>query len=121
MEDIVFPSDGYAVDSQVQWHGLVPDDEVIRLRPRPGEDTLRTDDVLAVIAENADGLKHARVGQRTSNILKRHALVKTHGSGKALHKRVRRLAETSAPKCACVWLFAHLSLPGCVFGLVPAK
>jgi kynureninase len=57
MEDIVFPSDGYAVDSQVQWHGLVPDDEVIRLRPRPGEDTLRTDDVLAVIAENADELQ----------------------------------------------------------------
>ena len=54
MEDIVFPSDRYAVDSQVQWHGLDPAVEVVRLRPRDGEDTLRTDDVVQAIRDLGD-------------------------------------------------------------------
>ncbi len=49
IEDSAFPSDSYAVRSQVALHGLDPDDAVIRLRPRPGEDTLRTADVLAFL------------------------------------------------------------------------
>lgn len=56
MEDIVFPSDGYAVDSQVAWHGNDPAADVIRLRPRDGEDTLRTEDVVAAISENGDSI-----------------------------------------------------------------
>ena len=54
MEDIVFPSDRYAVDSQVQWHGLDPATEVVRLRPREGEDVLRTDDVVQAIQDLGD-------------------------------------------------------------------
>lgn len=54
MEDIVFPSDGYAVDSQVRWHGLDPATEVIRLRPRDGEDILRTEDITSAIDDHAD-------------------------------------------------------------------
>ena len=54
MEDIVFPSDGYAVDAQVRWHGLDPDAEVIRLRPRDGEDILRTEDVIEAINRHGD-------------------------------------------------------------------
>lgn len=56
MEDIVFPSDGYAVDAQVAWHGNDPATDVIRLRPRQGEDTLRTEDIVASIAEHGDSL-----------------------------------------------------------------
>lgn len=56
MEDIVFPSDGYAFASQVRWHGLDPAEHIIRLRPRAGEDTLRTGDVLAAIREHGDTL-----------------------------------------------------------------
>jgi len=56
MEDIVFPSDGYAVDAQVRWHGLNPEQEVIRLRPRDGEDVLRTEDILAAIDEHGEQL-----------------------------------------------------------------
>jgi kynureninase len=56
MEDIVFPSDGYAVDAQVAWHGNDPATDVIRLRPRQGEDTLRTEDIVAAIAEHGDSL-----------------------------------------------------------------
>jgi kynureninase len=54
MEDIVFPSDGYAVASQVAWHGLDPADHVVRLRPREGEDLLRTEDVVAAIRDLGD-------------------------------------------------------------------
>ncbi len=56
MEDIVFPSDGYAVDAQVAWHGHDPATEVIRLRPRDGEDTLRTEDVVTAISEHGDSI-----------------------------------------------------------------
>ncbi len=50
IEDGAFPSDSYAVRSQARFHGLDPDDAVVRLRPRPGEDTLRTEDVLDYLA-----------------------------------------------------------------------
>ncbi|MFF1821102.1 kynureninase [Kribbella sp. NPDC058245] len=44
IEDSAFPSDSYAVQSQARFHGY--DDAVVRLKPRPGEDCLRTADVL---------------------------------------------------------------------------
>lgn len=46
IEDGAFPSDSYAVRSQARFHGLDPDATVVRLRPRPGEETLRTEDIL---------------------------------------------------------------------------
>lgn len=46
IENHAFPSDSYAVRSQVRFHGLDPDQSVIRLAPRPGEDTLRTEDIV---------------------------------------------------------------------------
>jgi kynureninase len=47
IEDAAFPSDSYAVRSHAAFRGFDPDDAVVRLRPRPGERTLETDDVLA--------------------------------------------------------------------------
>jgi kynureninase len=46
IEDSAFPSDSYAVRSQVRFHGFDADDAVVRLKPRPGEDCLRTADVV---------------------------------------------------------------------------
>ncbi|HEY8452792.1 MAG: kynureninase [Micromonosporaceae bacterium] len=46
IEDNAFPSDSYAVRSQARFHGLDPDEAVVRLAPRPGEDLLRTEDVV---------------------------------------------------------------------------
>lgn len=46
-----FPSDRYMVASQAHLHGLDANVVVVELAPRPGEDTLRTEDVLAFIAE----------------------------------------------------------------------
>ncbi|MBO4206409.1 kynureninase [Micromonospora echinofusca] len=54
VEDTTFPSDSYAVRSQARFHGLDPDDTVVRLRPRPGEENLRTADVLDYLARDGD-------------------------------------------------------------------
>ncbi|MCB9305171.1 MAG: kynureninase [Lewinellaceae bacterium] len=51
MEAGAFPSDRYAMETQVRWHGYDPKDAIVELAPRPGEDTLRTADILRVIGE----------------------------------------------------------------------
>jgi kynureninase len=49
IEDAAFPSDSYAVRSQARFHGLDPDKAVVRMRPRPGEEHLRTEDVVDLL------------------------------------------------------------------------
>jgi kynureninase len=56
MEAGAFPSDQYALESQVRFHGYDPATAIIEVAPRPGEYTLRTEDITARIAENADEL-----------------------------------------------------------------
>src|SRR3978361_53762 len=56
MEGGAFPSDQYAVESQVIYHGFRPEEAIIELFPREGELTLRTEDILAAIKKNADEL-----------------------------------------------------------------
>jgi len=51
-----FPSDMYMLETQVKFHGLDPDQTIIELKPRAGEYTLRTEDILKCIAENQDQL-----------------------------------------------------------------
>lgn len=51
MEGGAFPSDQYALETQVRMHGLSPEDAIVELVPRPGEHTLRTEDILAKIEE----------------------------------------------------------------------
>lgn len=49
-----FSSDQYAIESQLRFHGLDPDEAWIEIRPRPGEYTLRTDDILHTISKHGD-------------------------------------------------------------------
>jgi kynureninase len=56
IEDAAFPSDSYAVASQARLHGLDVADCVIRLTPRPGEDTLRTEDIVSRIETEGESL-----------------------------------------------------------------
>lgn len=49
IEHSAFPSDQYAVKSQIHFHGFDPATSLIELRPRAGEATLRDDDILALI------------------------------------------------------------------------
>ena len=44
-----FPSDQYALESQVKFHGLEPDKAIIEVSPREGEHNIRTEDILATI------------------------------------------------------------------------
>jgi len=52
MEAGAFPSDQYAVESQVRFHGYVPDEAIVEIAPRPGEETLRTEDILDTIRQH---------------------------------------------------------------------
>lgn len=54
IEDSAFPSDSYAVQSQARFHGFDPRDAVVRLTPREGEETLRTEDIEALLEREGD-------------------------------------------------------------------
>ncbi len=56
MEAGAFPSDQYAVESQVRLYGYDPAEAIIEVAPREGEHTLRTEDILAQIAAAGDSL-----------------------------------------------------------------
>jgi kynureninase len=62
IEDAAFPSDSYAVRSHVAFRGHDPDTAVLRLRPRPGEDTLRTEDVIATLEQHAHSIATVLLG-----------------------------------------------------------
>ena len=49
IEQGTFPSDQYAIESQIKFHGFDPQDTLIELRPRESETTLRTKDILAAV------------------------------------------------------------------------
>ena len=51
-----FPSDRYAVESQLRHHGLDPADDLIVVRPRAGESIVRTADLEGAIHEHRDRL-----------------------------------------------------------------
>jgi len=55
-----FPSDRYAVTSQVRWHGLDPTEALVELAPREGQDCLREEDVIEAIG---------RIGERLALVL----------------------------------------------------
>src|SRR5436305_12999797 len=56
MEEPAFPSDTYAIKSQIVHHGFDPKDALVLARPRKGEFTVRTDDVIELIEKQADQL-----------------------------------------------------------------
>jgi len=51
-----FPSDRYAVESQLRLHGLHPGRDLVVVRPRDGEALLRTEDLEAAIDAHRDRL-----------------------------------------------------------------
>ena len=56
MEAGAFPSDQHAIISQLCFHGLDPETDLIEVGPRAGEFTIRTEDVVATIHETGDEL-----------------------------------------------------------------
>jgi len=63
IEKGAFPSDRYAVESQMKFHGQRPNDGgLIELEPRDGETTLRTTDIVEAIERTGDELALVLLG-----------------------------------------------------------
>jgi len=56
VEAHAFPSDHFAVESQIRQRGHDPARSLVTVEPRPGEETLHADDILAAIADHGDEL-----------------------------------------------------------------
>ncbi len=57
-----FPSDQYALESQVKLHGLNIEDSLVEIAPREGEHLIREEDILSKIAELGDELAMVMIG-----------------------------------------------------------
>ena len=55
-ETKAFPSDQYAFETQVRYHGYDPADAVVEVSPREGEYELRTEDIISVINKHGDSV-----------------------------------------------------------------
>ncbi len=62
IEGDAFPSDIYAVESQIKHHSLSPETSLIKLRPRDGESAIRTEDILAIIEREGDEIALIMLG-----------------------------------------------------------
>jgi kynureninase len=51
-----FPSDQYMFETHVKHYGLNPEEVIIEIAPRPGEHTIRTEDIISAIEANKDEL-----------------------------------------------------------------
>ncbi|KAI8998517.1 kynureninase [Trametes punicea] len=89
-----FPSDQYAMATQVSSRGLDPNDAIIALSPRPGEHTLRTEDIISTIK---------REGSRIALVL--FAGVQFYTGQLFAIKEITAAAK--AQGCVCGWDLAH--------------
>ena len=62
MEAGAFPSDQYAVESQVRYHGYSQEEAVIEIAPRENEKLIREEDILQAIEANKDQLALVFIG-----------------------------------------------------------
>ncbi|MBP7148547.1 MAG: kynureninase [Acidobacteria bacterium] len=62
VEDSAFPSDMYAVASQIRHHGYDPAEALVVARPRPREDVLRTEDVEELLAREGASIAVVLLG-----------------------------------------------------------
>jgi kynureninase len=57
-----FPSDQYALESQVRFHGFSPEEAIVEVSPREGEYHIREEDLLNKIEEIGDELALVMIG-----------------------------------------------------------
>lgn len=62
MEYMAFPSDQYAMEMQVRYHGFDTADAIVEVKPREGEHALRTEDILQLIDEHRNELALVMMG-----------------------------------------------------------
>jgi len=57
-----FPSDQYAVETQVRWHGFDPREAIVEVGPREGEQLIREEDILETIDREKGSLALVLLG-----------------------------------------------------------
>ena len=57
-----FPSDQYALQSQIKFHGYKIEDALVEIAPREGEYTIRHEDIYEAIEKNKDSLALIMIG-----------------------------------------------------------
>jgi kynureninase len=62
MDDPAFPSDTYAIKTQIIHHGLDPRDTLLLAGPRKGEFAVRTEDIVDVIEKQGDQIAVVLIG-----------------------------------------------------------
>ena len=62
IEGDAFPSDIYAVESQIKHHGFSSENSLIKLRPRDGEFAVRAEDIQAIIEREGDKISLIMLG-----------------------------------------------------------
>ena len=62
MEEPAFPSDTYAIKSQIVHHGLAADDCLVLARPREGEFTVRSEEIEALLEKEGEEIALVLLG-----------------------------------------------------------
>lgn len=62
IEKGAFPSDQYAVESQIAFHGFDPKEALIELTPRDGEKCLRTEDIMNTLRSHGESIATILIG-----------------------------------------------------------
>src|SRR5207253_9017670 len=62
MEDPAFPSDNYAIKTQIAHHGFNPKEALILARPREGEFTVRQDDIEEALEKYGEEIALVLIG-----------------------------------------------------------
>jgi kynureninase len=62
IEADAFPSDRYAAESQIRFHGLDPQECLLELKARPGEVCIRQEDIQNIIEENGEQIALIMLG-----------------------------------------------------------
>ena len=61
-EKKAFPSDQYALESQVKFHGYTPEDAIIEIGPRDNEHTINEADIMEAIRQHGDDIAMIMIG-----------------------------------------------------------
>ena len=62
IEADAFPSDIYAIESQIKHHGYIVEDSLIKLAPRKGDSAIRTDDIAEIVESEGDEIALIMLG-----------------------------------------------------------
>jgi len=62
IEEDAFPSDIYAVESQIKYHGYSVEESLIKLTPRDGESVIRTEDIEEIIEREGNKIALIMLG-----------------------------------------------------------